>query len=42
VRDHGEIEAARQLPAACPYELDRLLDRSWLPVSRHGLVDEVL
>lgn len=39
--DYGEIEAARSLPAACPYTLDQLLDRSWLPANRHGLVDEI-
>jgi hypothetical protein len=39
--DHGEIEAARSLPTACPYTLDQLLDRSWLPANRHGLVDEI-
>ena len=32
-------EAARALPAACPYTLDQLLDRGWLPANRHGLTD---
>jgi hypothetical protein len=40
--DHGEIEAARQLPSACPYGLDDLFDRAWLPTNRHGIVDEPL
>ncbi len=38
--DHGEIEAARALPAACPYPLEQLLDPAWLPANRHGLRDE--
>jgi hypothetical protein len=40
LRAHGEIEAARALPGACPYALDRLLEDDWYPASRHGLVDE--
>lgn len=40
--DHGEIETARALPVICPYGLDQILDRDWLPVNRHGLVDEPL
>lgn len=38
--DHGELDAARAMPATCPYELDQLLDRHWLPANRSGLVDE--
>lgn len=38
--DHGEIEAARALPASCPYRLEDLLHPSWLPGNRHGIVDE--
>jgi DNA-binding PucR family transcriptional regulator len=35
--DHGEPEAARALPASCPYTFDQLLaDESW-PANRHGL-----
>ena len=30
-----------QLPAACPYTLDEVLDPEWLPDSRHGLHDSV-
>jgi hypothetical protein len=39
--DHGEVEAAKTLPEACPWPLDRLLDEDWLPANRHGLVDEI-
>jgi hypothetical protein len=35
--DHGEKEAARALPADCPYALDDLLAEEWWPVNRHGL-----
>ena len=38
----GELESARALPPTCPYGLDQLLDRDWLPTTRHGLVDEPL
>jgi Domain of unknown function DUF29 len=38
--DYGEDEAASALPAACPYTLDQLLDRGWLPANRHGLTDK--
>lgn len=40
LRAHGEIEAARALPEACPYPLDRLLADGWWPTNRHGLLDE--
>lgn len=39
--DHGERDAARALPAECPYSLDQLLDPEWFPTNRHGLSDEV-
>ena len=39
---HGETDAARTLPPYCPYTLDQLLDRDWLPANRHGLTDEPL
>jgi hypothetical protein len=39
--DNKEAEAARALPADCPYAFDDLLaDESW-PVNRHGLTEEV-
>ena len=38
--DHGETEAARALPDACPYAFDDLLADEWWPASRHGLTDE--
>lgn len=39
---HRETDAARHLPSDCPYTLDQLLDRDWLPANRHGLTDEPL
>ncbi len=35
--DHGEKEAARALPADCPYRFDDLIADGWWPASRHGL-----
>lgn len=37
--DHGEKEAARALPADCPYAINELLADEWWPVNRHGLQD---
>jgi hypothetical protein len=42
LRAHDEPEAARALPATCPYTLDQLLDETWRPTNRHGLADEPL
>ncbi|HYZ25805.1 MAG TPA: DUF29 domain-containing protein [Geminicoccaceae bacterium] len=39
--DHGEADAARALPDACPYALDDLLADEWWPSNRHGLSDVV-
>jgi DNA-binding PucR family transcriptional regulator len=36
---HGEKEAARVLPADCPYAFDELIADAWWPVNRHGLRD---
>lgn len=30
----------KQLPRACPYTLDQLLDPDWLPKNRHGIDDD--
>jgi hypothetical protein len=38
--DHGEADAARALPGACPYALDDLLADEWWPSNRHGLSDD--
>ena len=38
--DHDEPEAAASLPETCPFTLDQLLDETWRPTNRHGLVDE--
>jgi hypothetical protein len=38
--DHDEPAAAACLPETCPYTLDQLLDETWRPTSRHGLIDE--
>lgn len=32
---------ADQLPAACPYTLDQILDRDWLPANVHGIIDPI-
>jgi hypothetical protein len=39
---NDEPEAAASLPETCPYTLDQLLDETWRPTNRHGLVDEPL
>ena len=36
----GEKEAARALPADCPYAFDNLIADDWWPVNRHGLRDD--
>jgi hypothetical protein len=40
LRAHDEPAAAACLPETCPYTLDQLLDETWRPTSRHGLIDE--
>ena len=42
LRARNEPEAAVALPETCPYTLDQLLDETWRPANRHGLVDEPL
>jgi DNA-binding PucR family transcriptional regulator len=37
---HGDSDAARALPAACPYALDDLLADEWWPANRHGLRED--
>ena len=37
---HGERDAARGLPAECPYALGDLLADEWWPVNLHGLRDQ--
>ena len=37
---YGEAEAARALPATCPYVLEAVLDVDWYPANRHGIADE--
>jgi len=39
---HSEIEAGAALPDNCPYALDQLIDKTWYPTNRHGLIDELL
>jgi len=41
LRQHGEGEAAKALPATCPCALDRLVMQDWYPQNRHGLVDDL-
>ena len=38
--DHDEKDAARALPADCPYTFDELIAEDWWPVNRHGLRDD--
>jgi hypothetical protein len=38
--DHGDLEAARALPADCPYALDDRLADEWWPANRHGLRED--
>jgi hypothetical protein len=38
--DHDAPEAARALPATCPYAFDDLLADEWWPANRHGLRQE--
>jgi Domain of unknown function DUF29 len=37
---HGEKEAARTLPADCPYRFEDLIADDWYPANHHGLRDE--
>ena len=37
---HNEREAAKALPATCPYAFDDLLADEWWPANRHGLTDD--
>jgi hypothetical protein len=39
LRGYGEEEAARTLPAECPYTLDEVLHDEWYPANRHGIAD---
>lgn len=36
---YGEIDAARELPMACPYSFDTILADDWYPSNRHGIDD---
>jgi len=40
LRRFGEHEAARTLPALCPYPLDDLARAEWYPPNRHGISDD--
>ena len=39
---HGEPEAARALPATCPYSFDQIVSHDWYPANRHGIVDDIV
>ena len=41
LRKHGENDAAKALPQACPYRFDQIVDQDWYPANRHGLVDPI-
>ena len=36
---HGEQEAAKTLPKACPYSLEQIVNHDWHPKNRHAIVD---
>ena len=36
----GESDAAQALPTTCAYSLDQIVSHDWLPVNRHGIVDD--
>ena len=38
---HGEGEAARALPADCPYSFEQIVSHDWYPKNRHGVVDDI-
>jgi hypothetical protein len=38
--DHGEADAARELPPASPYDFADLRADEWWPANRHGLTDQ--
>ena len=40
--EHSELEAAEWLPPIRGYSLDQILDKSWYPTNRHGLLGEPL
>ena len=40
LRRVGEHQAARALPALCPYTPDEICRAEWLPRNRHGIADE--
>jgi Domain of unknown function DUF29 len=37
---HGERDAAKSLPTACPYSFDQIVSQDWYPDNRHGIVDD--
>ena len=37
---HGEHDAARALPATCPYSFDQIVSQDWYPAN-HGIVDDI-
>jgi hypothetical protein len=41
LNEHGEREAARALPAECPYSFDQIVSHDWYPENRHGIVDDL-
>jgi hypothetical protein len=39
LRKHGERDAAKALPTACPYGFDEIVRHDWYPENPHGLTD---
>jgi hypothetical protein len=40
LRKHGEPEAAKALPATCPYGFEQIIRQDWYPANRHSIADE--
>jgi hypothetical protein len=41
LRQHGEHDAAKALPTACPYRLDQIVSHGWYPKNRDGIVEDL-
>ena len=41
LNEHGDRDAAKSLPATCPYSFDQIVSHDWYPANHHGIVDHV-
>jgi hypothetical protein len=39
-KQHGERDAAKSLPEACPYSFEQVVTQDWYPRNQHGLLDD--